>query len=378
MESSLPNLPTMTNVSNGIKHPENTTHRSLSSSFIEADLALVALDSANVGIWIMDANSGEFLSSIRTRTLFGHAPDEELGFEHAIQRVAKKHQKMVIKAVLNATQNKTNLYVECPVIFSSDHKQRWLSITGGFGSSGVGDGFFSGIVVDITTQKQNEMRRSKFIGIVSHELKTPLTALKAYVQLLSNWAKKQKDSFTIGALSKVERQVKKMLSMINGLLSLSGAEAGKIHLTKKSFLISELVDEVIEETMFLTSSHKITRMPCEPIMVSADRDKIEQVLVNLLSNAAKYSSQDLPIEIVCADNNNFVEVAIKDHGMGIDSEDITQLFQPHYRVERAETESIAGFGIGLYLCAEIVRHDGNIWVESELGKGSTFKFTLPA
>jgi signal transduction histidine kinase len=368
----------MSNVANGINHPETNTTKTLSSTLLESDLALVALDSANVGIWIMDSNSGKFLSSNRTKMLFGHAPDKELTFEQAIQSVGKKYRNMVLKAVLNATSNKSNLYVECPIVSPSDQKQRWLSITGGFGSSGAGDGFFSGIVIDITLQKQNEMRRSKFIGIVSHELKTPLTALKAYVQLLSNWAKKQKDNFTIGALSKVERQVKKMLSMINGLLSLSGAEAGKIHLTKQPFSISELVDEVIEETMFLTSSHQIIRVPCEPMMVNADRDKIEQVLVNLLSNAAKYSKQDLPIEIVCADNKDFVEVAIKDQGMGIAAEDLTQLFQPHYRIERAETEKIAGFGIGLYLCAEIVkRHDGKIWVESEPGNGSTFKFTLP-
>jgi signal transduction histidine kinase len=368
----------MSNLANGI-HSNNITPNTLSSSFLEADVALVALDSANVGIWIMDAGTGEFLSSKRTKVLFGHDPDEQLTFDQAMQSVADKYQKIVLREVHNAITNKKSLYIECPVGLPSDQKHRWLSITGGFGTAGKGDSFFSGIVIDITKQKQNEMRRSKFIGIVSHELKTPLTALKAYVQLLSNWAKKQKDNFTIGALSKVERQVKKMLSMINGLLSLSGAEAGKIHLTKETFSISELIDEVIEETMFLTSSHKIIRVPCEPIFVDADRDKIEQVLVNLLSNAAKYSNKDLPIEIVCANTNNFVEVAVKDQGMGIAPEDLTQLFQPHYRIERAETEKIAGFGIGLYLCSEIVkRHNGKIWVESESGNGSTFKFTLPA
>ncbi|MFP5080956.1 ATP-binding protein [Pedobacter sp. JCM 36344] len=368
----------MSNVDNDINPPENNNSEALTTSFLEADVALVALDSANVGIWIMDAHSGEFRSSKRTKMLFGHEPDEELSFEQAMQSVAEKHQKIVLKAVLTAINNKTSLYIECPVFLPSDQKHRWLSITGGFGSADTVDSFFSGIVIDITKQKQNEMRRSKFIGMVSHELKTPLTALKAYVQLLSNWAKKQKDNFTIGALSKVERQVKKMLSMINGLLSLSGAEAGKIHLTKQSFSISELMDEVIEETMFLTSSHQIIRVPCEPITVNADRDKIEQVLVNLLSNAAKYSSKDLPIEIACTHINNFVEVAIKDQGMGIAADNLAQLFDPHYRVERVETEKIAGFGIGLYLCAEIVkRHNGKIWVESELGIGSIFKFTLP-
>jgi signal transduction histidine kinase len=102
------------------------------------------------------------------------------------------------------------------------------------------------------------------------------------------------------------------------------------------------------------------------------------VLVNLLSNAAKYSSQDAPIEIECLKKGSIVEVSIKDEGLGIASADIDKLFLPHYRVESKETEKITGFGIGLYLCSEIIqRHKGKIWAESELGKGSTFKFTLP-
>jgi PAS domain S-box-containing protein len=358
-------------------NPGDNRLPTLANSFLEAELALVAIDSANVGIWIIDAGSGQFLPSKRTKMLFGYHSEEEPTFEQAIQSLPEKHQSIVLKAVEKAIVNRAGLYVECQVN-SSDQKQRWLSITGGFSKAAKGDNYLSGIVVDITEQKQDEMRKSKFIGMVSHELKTPLTALKAYVQLLNNWAKKQKDNFTIGALTKVEKQVKKMLSMINGLLSLSGAEAGKIHLTKQQFSMEALIDEVIEETLFLTSTHKIIRVPCEPIIVNADKDKIEQVLVNLLSNAAKYSSEDSPIEILCEADHGMVEVAVKDLGMGIAAADTERLFQPHYRIERAETDKIAGFGIGLYLCAEIIkRHNGKVWVESELGKGSTFKFTVP-
>lgn len=368
----------MTDHSSKKKPPENSGSLSLSDSFLESDVALVALDSANVGIWIMDSVSGQFLPSKRTKELFGFEPDQQLSFEQALGCVEERQRRQVMKAVENSIGNRTGLYIECPVYLTADQKQRWLSITGGFSSAGKGDSYFSGIVIDITEQKQNEMRRSKFIGMVSHELKTPLTALKAYVQLLSNWAKKQKDNFTIGALSKVEKQVKKMLSMINGLLSLSGAEAGKIHLTIQQFSLSELIDEVIGETMFLTATHQIIMVPGEQITVNADRDKIEQVLVNLLSNAAKYSEKELPIEISCTIKNKFAEVAVTDKGMGVSPEDAQKLFQPHYRIKRPETEKIAGFGIGLYLCAEIIkRHGGKIWVESEAGQGSTFKFTIP-
>jgi signal transduction histidine kinase len=347
-------------------------------TFPELDIAKMALDSANVGIWVMDAANRKFLPSSRTKVLFGFLPEGEMSFEDALTKVADKDRRIFLTTVENAIKERSNLYVECPVIIPGEKKHRWLSITGGFSTSDENNSYFSGIVVDITEQKQNDLRRSKFIGMVSHELKTPLTALKAYIQMLNNWAKKQKDSFTIGALSKVEKQVKKMLQMINSLLNLSGAEAGKIHLNKQEFAMDELISEVIEETMFITASHNITVAPCDPILVNADRDKIEQVLVNLLSNAAKYSGKDEPIEVICSKEANTLTVSIRDHGMGIAKTDIEKLFTPHYRAETKETEKIAGFGIGLYLCSEIIhRHQGKIWVESEPGQGSTFLFTLP-
>jgi signal transduction histidine kinase len=347
-------------------------------TFLSIDIPRIALDSANVGIWIMDTATREFLPSARTKSLFGFMPDEEMAFEDAVLKVVDKHRKTVLLAVDQAIKTQSSLHLECPVILDPQKKHRWLSITGGFSAADGSNNFFSGIVVDITEQKQNDLRRSRFIGMVSHELKTPLTALKGYVQLLNNWAKKQKDNFTIGALSKVEKQVKKMLHMINSLLNLSSAEAGKIHLNKQDFMMDELINEVIEETLFITSSHDIVLVPCEKIQVNADRDKLEQVLVNLLSNAAKYSDKNAPIEISCAIRGELINVKISDHGMGIAPEEINKLFLPHYRVENKETEMIAGFGIGLYLCAEIVeRHGGKIWAGSELGKGSTFTFTLP-
>ncbi len=346
--------------------------------FHTVDIAGIAIHSANAGIWIVDTETKDFLPSKRTKELFGYLPEEEMSLEDAISQIAEKHRGAVLKAMNSAFKKRGNLYIECPVVGYNDHQQRWLNVTGGFSESDASDTYFSGIVMDITVQKQNDLRRSKFIGMVSHELKTPLTALKAYVQMLNNWAKKQKDSFTIGALSKVDKQVKKMLNMINSLLNLSGAESGKIHLNKQEFMLNVLIGEVIEETLFLTSSHKIIMVPCEMIKVNADREKIEQVLVNLLSNAAKYSDNTSPIEIRCLRTEENVEVSIRDEGLGIIKEDIEKLFLPNYRVESKETEKITGFGIGLYLCSEIIlRHEGKIWVESEFGKGSTFKFSLP-
>lgn len=358
--------------------PEDHNGSGITEPLQAIDMARIALDSANVGIWIMDSASGQFLPSDRTKELFGFLPEEDMSFDGAMSKIVDKRKNNVVAAIENAFKKRRFLYIEFPIVDLSDHKKKWLSVTGGFGRSTASNSYFSGIVMDITEQKQSDLRRSKFIGMVSHELKTPLTALKAYVQMLNNWAKKQKDNFSIGALSKVDKQVKKMLNMINSLLNLSGAEAGKIHLKKEEFRLDVLINEVVEETLFITSTHHIVTHPCDSMSINADREKIEQVLVNLLSNAAKYSDKTAEIEIGCMLREGNVEVSVRDHGFGIAPADIQKLFLPHYRVESKETEKIAGFGIGLYLCAEIInRHHGKIWAESELGKGSTFKFTLP-
>lgn len=358
--------------------PENNDIPGFPGPFEAVDITRLALDSANVGIWIMDPPSGKFLPSKRTSELFDFLPEEEMSFEDAMLKIVEKHRKSVIEVIENAFKKQCALYIEFPVVAGIDRKQRWLSLTGGFSRQDIGNSYFSGIIMDVTERKQSDLRRSKFIGMVSHELKTPLTALKAYVQMLNNWAKKKKDSFTIGALSKVDKQVKKMLNMINSLLNLSGAEAGKIHLKKEDFRLDILINEVVEETLFITATHHIITRPCDPVSINADREKIEQVLVNLLSNAAKYSDKTEAIEIGYVLHDTHVEVSVRDHGLGIAPADIQKLFLPHYRVASKETERIAGFGIGLYLCAEIInRHQGKIWAESEPGKGSTFKFALP-
>ncbi|MCO5935484.1 ATP-binding protein [Mucilaginibacter sp. RB4R14] len=357
--------------------PKSIPKAEMYKPFQSLDITGIALESTNIGIWIIDITTRVFLPSPCAKELFGCATDKEMSFDGAMHQIPERYRPEVIATIENAFTKRKSFSIVFPIA-DGDTKQRWLSILGGCNNTEDDNCYFSGVVMDITEQKHNDLRKSKFIGMVSHELKTPLTVLKAYIQMLNTWAKKQKDHFTIGALSKAGRQVKRMLNMINGLLNLSGAEAGKIHLNKQDFLINDLINEVIEETQFITASDNTVLVPCETIQVHADQDKIEQVLINLLSNAAKYSSKDSLIEISCHKVDDKVQISIKDLGMGISPENIEKLFDPNYRVESKETEKISGFGIGLYLCSEIIkRHQGKIWVESELGKGSIFFFTLP-
>jgi two-component system sensor histidine kinase VicK len=215
--------------------------------------------------------------------------------------------------------------------------------------------------------------------MVSHELKTPLTSAKAFVQMLAQKALKSGDSFTEVSLQKVDRQIEKMQTLIKGFLDIARMEAGKINLDRQHFIMADLVKECVEENRLFSQKHQITISPFEPVQVYADRDKIGQVINNYLSNAVKYSPNGKLITVSCfVTDDGLLQINVTDEGMGINPQDKARLFDRFYRVESKHTKTISGFGIGLYLCAEIIQlHGGQVGLESEIGQGSTFYFKLP-
>jgi two-component system sensor histidine kinase VicK len=338
-----------------------------------------AIEAANVGTWFLDVETREFVVSPRLKEQFGYYADEDVTYEMVAAAIPDSHKEKVTKAVEKAITSGRNYVMEHPVIGHHDQKKRWVRAYGKLYPDESGKlSHFSGLIIDITEQKQDEMRKNDFIGMVSHELKTPLTSLSAYAQMLYNKARNNDDGFTLGALEKVNTQVKKMSTMINGFLNVSRLESGKIFLNKHDFALDELVDEMIDDARLTIASHDITFTHSEPIVLNADRDKIGSVISNLLSNAVKYSPRGKNIRVVCRLTNNMAQISVSDEGIGVKPQDIEKIFDRYYRVESSHTQTVSGFGIGLYLCAEIVqRHDGRIWVESQKGEGSTFYFTLP-
>ncbi|MFI5160125.1 MAG: PAS domain S-box protein [Sphingobacteriales bacterium] len=236
----------------------------------------------------------------------------------------------------------------------------------------------SKIARDITERKMDDIRKNDFIGMASHELKTPLTSLSAIMQVTQVKLKHSDDAFLAGAMEKANLQVKRMTGMINGFLNISRLEAGKLFIEKETFDLNELLREIFDETNLVVNTHTVTLLTSGGIKVNADRDKINSVVSNLVSNAIKYSPKGKLIEIGSEISGDKVIVHVKDEGMGIKPQHLAQIFDRYYRVETEHTRHISGFGIGLYLSAEIIkRHDGEIWAESESGKGSTFYFSLP-
>ncbi len=345
--------------------------------------ARLSKEAAELGTFDMNLEKGTMEWDERCRTLFGISHTETVTYETDFveglhpddrERVLKIINNVLIKSISNGDYD-----VEYRTIGLEDQKLRWVRAKGkAYFDKQDNPVRFIGSVLDITEQKLDEIRKNDFIGMVSHELKTPLTSLTAYIQMLLGKAINNDDVLITGALEKANVQVKKMSNMINGFLNISRLESGRMLIEKQSFELTELIREMIEELKLITSAYVIGLSVCDPLEIYADRDKIGSVISNLLSNAIKYSPKGKHIDIQCQKIGDRVKISITDEGMGIKPQDIDKLFDRYYRVESKHTTHISGFGIGLYLSAEIIhRHEGKIGVESKTGVGSTFWFTLP-
>jgi two-component system sensor histidine kinase VicK len=339
----------------------------------------LATDAAELGTWSMTQRGQEWLTSDRVKKIFGLGPGASLNYEDGMLQVRDDYRRLLRDSIETAFNTGERFYVEYPIIERQHGQERWVRCVGKLIDDTNGTGpYLTGALMDITEQKLEVQRKNDFIGMVSHELKTPLTSMNAYIQVLLSKLNALDDNFSINLLEKANNQVRKMITMINGFLNVSRLEAGKIHIDKQEFDMKHLLFEVEEESLSTIVSHQIIFSPVESTYVWADRDKIGQVLNNLISNAVKYSPLGTTIQISCLEVDGKLQVSVQDRGIGIAEKDIKHLFDRYYRVESNSVKSIAGFGIGLYLCAEIVhRHNGHIWVDSELGKGSTFYFSLP-
>ncbi|WP_421943171.1 PAS domain S-box protein [Pedobacter sp.] len=332
-------------------------------------------EATDVFIAVGDETSNATYFNTSWTTLTGRSMEDLLKYGWA-DLIHPEDRDRYIEIYLEAFKNTSPFTGEFRIL-DKEGNYSWLLAKGSprFNKNGEFAGYISSSV-DISELKKDEIRKNDFIGMVSHELKTPLTAISGFVQVLHSRAKKNDDSYALTALNRTYNQVKKMTVMINGFLNVSRLESGKLLIEKSDFQLDELIKELVEESDLVQFSHKINLSVSQPIMVNADRDKIGSVVSNLLSNAVKYSPSGTDIDVRCEILDGYALVSITDDGIGIDKEDVDKLFNRYYRVGKHHT--ISGFGIGLYLSSEIIeRHNGKIGVESEIGKGSTFYFEIP-
>jgi signal transduction histidine kinase len=251
------------------------------------------------------------------------------------------------------------------------------------GAGGEAEGVLS-FAYDVTEQvrarkfvEANAKRKDDFLGIASHELKTPLTSIKAYIHLIEQSFNKQSYGNAGIYIHKVNNLIDRLTTLISDLLDVTKIQNGKIEFNITQFDFDELAHESIESVQHSSHKHRIIKQGQLSRLVKGDKDRIQQVFVNLLTNAVKYSpkADEVVVNISC--DSKQVQVAVTDFGIGIPKSKQEHIFQMFYRVEESELH-FQGLGIGLHVSNEIIkRHSGKLWVESDEGKGSTFYFTLP-
>lgn len=220
--------------------------------------------------------------------------------------------------------------------------------------------------------------RDDFISVASHELKTPITSVKIFTQVLQNYCDHIGDTKAKNYLSKMDKQLNKLTELIYNLLDISKIQAGRIEFSKKRFDFDAAVAEIVSIMQESAPKHIIEIKGKTGKMVYGDEDRIGQVLSNLISNAVKYSPGAKKVQVHLSSTSTHVVVCVEDFGIGMDEQHLHRIFERFYRVSEPTDKTFPGLGIGLYISSEIIkRHDGDFWVDSEPGKGSRFFFSIP-
>ncbi|SDE95897.1 two-component system, chemotaxis family, CheB/CheR fusion protein [Mucilaginibacter pineti] len=232
---------------------------------------------------------------------------------------------------------------------------------------------------NVTSRINKARQQDDFVHIASHELKTPITSLKGFSQLIKLKHLKEGRTQDLPLVERMEAQLDRLLALIDDMLNMTRIHAGEMHYHKDWFDFAGCITEVTEAVQATCSSHSIKIFNLtKPVRVYADRNRISQVITNLVTNAIKYSpdANSVELEIECSDDE--IRLNVRDYGIGIPQDKQSQLFERFYRVDGKIKEQVNGLGLGLFIAREIVeKHDGKLGLISTPGKGSTFWFSLP-
>jgi len=233
------------------------------------------------------------------------------------------------------------------------------------------------LLKEIEFRKQAEQKKDEFISIASHELKTPLTSVKGYIQLLQRSLNKDNKEMAQNHLEKASVQLEKLNELIVDLLDISKIESGKMKFNMQSFCADNMVNNAIEMLQQSNPDFKITKLGQTSENIFGDEMRLEQVVINFITNAIKYAPGTNQVNVTINIRDGKLYLAVKDFGIGISSEQQEKIFDKFYRVEE-NSHRFNGLGIGLYICAEIIkRHGGTIGVNSVPDEGSEFYFIIP-
>lgn len=236
----------------------------------------------------------------------------------------------------------------------------------------------STIARDITIRKMHEQQKDEFISVASHELKTPMTSIKLYGEIILQQLERSGDEATAKMIRRMNTQVNRLVDLVKTLLDTTKLSAGELLLNMEAVEIDVVIKEQLEPLSLVSPAHFFTLKEGHINPVPADRKLIGQVITNLISNAIKYSPKGGEIIISTSETEDGIEVSVQDFGIGIPVDVKDKIFERYFRVKDPMVSKISGIGLGLYITAGIIRqHGGTMAVQSQEGCGSKFTFTLP-
>ena len=338
------------------------------------------IESADMGAWDWNIAKNKVVWNKEHYTMLGadlnHQPMDAEYFMHFIHPDDKER---VTNTLMEAVASNGTYQSDFRIVRDDNGETRWMN---GFGRvADVKDGMavrMVGVMSDITERKAMEQQKDDFLGIASHELKTPVTSIKAYTQILLDNFQKTADDKSARLMTRLDNQVDRLTSLIANLLDTTKIAEGQLPLHIETFSFNDLITERTEDLQRLSQTHQLVVKLCEDITITADRERIGQVITNLVSNAIKYSPQGKEITISCQSVDEMLTVSVQDWGIGIPEDVQQKVFDRFFRVKDSQLQTFPGMGLGLYITAGIIhRHGGTLNVNSKLGEGSTFSFTLP-
>jgi two-component system CheB/CheR fusion protein len=327
--------------------------------------------------WMADEAGSIFWYNRRWYDYTGTALDEMKGW--GWQKVHHPDHVERVVAKISACFRSGELWEDTFPLRGKDGEYRW------FLSRAIPIRDASGKIIrwfgtntDITEQRRLEQQKDEFISIASHELKTPVSSLKAQTQLLARRFRREGDTRTATTLDKMDAQLDKLTKLVRDLLDETKIRGGKLELQPSTFDYADLVHEIVEEVQRTATRHTIAVEALPSVRLHGDRERLGQVLTNLLTNALKYSPDADRVVLFAAVEDGELVTRVRDFGIGIPADKQAHVFDRFFRVGGGSQATAPGLGLGLYISADIVRrHRGRIRVESDEGRGSTFAFALP-
>ncbi|MET1053976.1 MAG: ATP-binding protein [Pedobacter sp.] len=336
----------------------------------------LALDAGKLGSYDMDMKTGVLLCNEQCRKNFGLKDNATYNFADLLGIIIPEYREYVEERINSAIMNDTVYQAEYQIVWPDGTKQ-WINASGKPRYDINGEVTrLVGVTQNITERKELEQRQAEFLGVASHELKTPVTILKANLQLLDRYKSNPSNPNFPRLVDSAIKSMEKINHLVDDLLNMHRYGEGQLRLDKTTFNIAEMLDLCCNHVR-VTGNHQLIVKGDLTTQMHADEHRIDQVVVNFVNNAVKYAPDSEEIHLNISRQDGYVKVSVTDFGPGIPADQVPHLFDRYWRSDHSGAK-YTGLGLGLYICSEIVKkHKGQIGAASELGTGSVFWFTIP-